>query len=139
DKTVKPRVQHNPAGIHLNPAGRCPNNRGQLCYARASTLNSIASSSKSVRESQTDLFHIFSCEVRNFIAEPLAAAILPMETVANQTKVDAPRLTPARASASSSATFFCKDNVPGFGFVQHRQFGAAREDLPSGGESKARS
>ncbi|WP_211434427.1 hypothetical protein, partial [Bradyrhizobium diazoefficiens] len=26
-----PRVQHNPAGIHLNPAGRCPNNRGQLC------------------------------------------------------------------------------------------------------------
>ncbi|MHC2582833.1 hypothetical protein ACVI1J_004990 [Bradyrhizobium diazoefficiens] len=30
DKTVKPRVQHNPAGIHLNPAGRCPNNRGQL-------------------------------------------------------------------------------------------------------------
>ncbi|WP_212497535.1 hypothetical protein, partial [Bradyrhizobium liaoningense] len=27
---VKPRVQHNPAGIHLNPAGRCPNNRGQL-------------------------------------------------------------------------------------------------------------
>ncbi|WP_284280394.1 VTT domain-containing protein, partial [Bradyrhizobium liaoningense] len=31
DKTVKPRVQHNPAGIHLNPAGRCPNNRGQLC------------------------------------------------------------------------------------------------------------
>ncbi|WP_212491019.1 hypothetical protein, partial [Bradyrhizobium liaoningense] len=25
-----PRVQHNPAGIHLNPAGRCPNNRGQL-------------------------------------------------------------------------------------------------------------
>ncbi|UQE01021.1 hypothetical protein [Bradyrhizobium japonicum] len=111
----------------------------RLSYARASTLNSIASSSKSVRESQTDLFHIFSCEVRNFIAEPLAAAILPMETVANQTKVDAPRLTPARASASSSATFFCKDNVPGFGFVQHRQFGAAREDLPSGGESKARS
>ncbi|WP_459592905.1 DUF1522 domain-containing protein, partial [Bradyrhizobium diazoefficiens] len=30
DKIVKPRVQHNPAGIHLNPAGRCPNNRGQL-------------------------------------------------------------------------------------------------------------
>ncbi|MBR1069723.1 hypothetical protein [Bradyrhizobium liaoningense] len=27
---AKPRVQHNPAGIHLNPAGRCPNNRGQL-------------------------------------------------------------------------------------------------------------
>uniref|UniRef100_UPI001AEC662F hypothetical protein n=1 Tax=Bradyrhizobium japonicum TaxID=375 RepID=UPI001AEC662F len=34
DKTVKPRVQHNPAGIHLNPAGRCPNNRGQLSTNR---------------------------------------------------------------------------------------------------------
>ncbi|MCP3472319.1 hypothetical protein NLM33_18550 [Bradyrhizobium sp. CCGUVB1N3] len=30
-KIVKPRLQHNPAGIHLIFAGRCPNNRGQLC------------------------------------------------------------------------------------------------------------
>ncbi|MGY3698651.1 hypothetical protein ACVIGA_008793 [Bradyrhizobium sp. USDA 3240] len=30
-KIVKPRVQHNPAGIHLIFAGRCPNNRDQLC------------------------------------------------------------------------------------------------------------
>ncbi|MCP3471722.1 hypothetical protein NLM33_15470 [Bradyrhizobium sp. CCGUVB1N3] len=29
-KIVKPRLQHNPAGIHLIFAGRCPNNRGQL-------------------------------------------------------------------------------------------------------------
>ena len=32
-KIAKPRVQRNPAGTHSNSAGRCPNKRGQLCYA----------------------------------------------------------------------------------------------------------
>ncbi|WP_212491190.1 hypothetical protein, partial [Bradyrhizobium liaoningense] len=36
-----PRVQHNPAGIHLNPAGRCPNNRGQLFSGEPHLLQPI--------------------------------------------------------------------------------------------------
>ena len=31
-KIAKPRIQHNPAGIHLKSAGRCPNNRCQFLY-----------------------------------------------------------------------------------------------------------
>jgi hypothetical protein len=45
-KSLKPRVQHNPAGIHLISAGRCPNKRRQLYRIEALDSSFIAFSSR---------------------------------------------------------------------------------------------
>ena len=39
---LKPRNQHNPAGIHLISAGRCPNKRRQLSIADRRELDGLA-------------------------------------------------------------------------------------------------
>ena len=41
-KIAQPRVQHNPAGIHLISAGRCPNKRRQVFFVtRGSMLERV--------------------------------------------------------------------------------------------------
>ncbi|MBR0883368.1 hypothetical protein JQ608_41010, partial [Bradyrhizobium liaoningense] len=56
---VKPRVQHNPAGIHLNPAGRCPNNRGQLSVPfRLFLITSISAPNQTLQKTFRRLSNI---------------------------------------------------------------------------------
>jgi hypothetical protein len=44
DKIAKPRVQCNPAGIHLPSAGRCPNKRNQLSEQGLATKRALTGS-----------------------------------------------------------------------------------------------